>query len=89
MSFRKARGLAIALESELQVHCYAGHRAEQTPRRFTLGGRQVEVAEVVDTWLEPDHRYFKVTGDDGSDYLLRHDVRGGIWQLIEFPTGQL
>ncbi len=68
---------------ELQVHCYAAHRGEQTPRRFTLGDREVRVVEVVDAWLEPGHRYFKVTGDDGSTYLLRHDVGGDSWRLVE------
>ena len=66
----------------LQVHCYAGHRAEQTPRSFTLGDREIEVVEVVDAWLDPDHRSFKVTGDDGFHYLLRHDVREDSWRLV-------
>lgn len=26
------------------------------------GERQVETAEVVDSWLTPDHHYFKVAG---------------------------
>ena len=66
---------------EVGVECYAGHRGEQTPRRFRLGGRQIEVAEVVDAWLAPDHRYFKVRGEDGGLYILRHDVVGGGWLL--------
>lgn len=66
---------------DVGVECYAGHRGEQTPRRFRLGDRQVEVVEVVDAWLAPDHRYFKLHGDDGGLYILRHDVHGGGWQL--------
>ena len=27
---------------------------------------------IVDRWLAPDYRYFKVQGDDGSTYILRH-----------------
>ena len=65
----------------VQVECYAGHRGGQAPRRFTLGDRRIEVVEVVDAWLAPDHRYFKVTGDDGFTYLLRHDVGGDRWRL--------
>lgn len=72
----------------VEVHCYAGHCAEQTPRRFTLGDRQIEVVEVVDAWLEPEHRYFKVTGDDGFTYLLRHDARGDSWWLVDFLDRQ-
>ena len=65
----------------IRVECYAGHRGEQTPRRFTVDERQIEVTEVVDSWLGPDHRYFKVTGDDGFTYLLEHDVRELGWRL--------
>jgi hypothetical protein len=64
----------------VRVECYAGYRGEETPRRFHLGERRVEVTEVVDRWLAPDHRYFKVRGDDGALYILRHDPEG-IWEL--------
>ncbi len=65
----------------LRVECYSGYKGEETPRRFVDGERRVEVREVVDAWLAPDHRYFKVTGDDGLTYLLRHDVRQDSWSL--------
>ncbi|MGE0650273.1 MAG: hypothetical protein AB7P12_00780 [Alphaproteobacteria bacterium] len=66
---------------DVRVECYAGYRGEETPRRFYFGGRAIEVAEVLDQWLAPDHRYFKLRGDDGSDYILRHDVYGDSWDL--------
>lgn len=65
----------------VDVECYAGYRGEQTPRAFTLGERRVAVAAVLDAWLGPDHRYFKVRGDDGDLYILRHDTRGDLWEL--------
>lgn len=68
-------------EAAIQVECYAGHRGEEAPRRFTLGERQVEVVEIVDAWLGPDHRYFKVTADDGFTYLLKHDMQECGWYL--------
>jgi hypothetical protein len=55
------------------VDCYAGYRGEETPRTFVLGDRRVEVEQVIDRWLAPNHRYFKVTGSDGHTYILRHD----------------
>jgi hypothetical protein len=60
-----------------------GHRGEETPRRFTLG-RTIEVAEVLDAWPAPDHRYFKVRGDNGACYILRNDVLTGRWELTMF-----
>jgi hypothetical protein len=67
----------------LKVECYAGYRSEEEPRRFTLGGHAVEIVEILDRWLSPDHRYFKVKGDDRSMYLLRHDVHTMSWQIIQ------
>jgi hypothetical protein len=46
----------------VRVECYAGHRGEQTPRTLILGDRRIDVAEVVDAWLAPDYRYFKIAG---------------------------
>ena len=66
---------------DVTVECYAGHRGEETPRAIVLDGRRVEVAEVLDRWLSPDHRYFKVAGGDGALYILRHDVESGRWSL--------
>ncbi len=68
----------------LRVESYAGHRGEQTPRRFFLGERAVEVVEVLDQWLAPDHRYFKLKGSDGAAYILRHDSAAGHWALVMY-----
>ena len=68
----------------ISVDCYADYRGEETPRRFLLQERKIEVVEVVDRWLAPDHRYFKIRGDDGSIYIIRHDVVRDQWQLTLF-----
>jgi hypothetical protein len=41
----------------------------------------VEVAEVVDRWLEPDYRYFRVKGANGKIYLLRYKTTRDSWEL--------
>jgi hypothetical protein len=38
----------------------------------------------MDQWLAPDHRYFKIRGDDGDLYIVRHDVASGEWTLTMF-----
>ncbi|MEE9210756.1 MAG: hypothetical protein V3U23_09910 [Kiloniellales bacterium] len=68
----------------IEVECYAAHRGEETPRRFHLGERVVEVAEVLDQWLAPEHRYFKLRGQEGATYVLRHDDLSGRWELIMY-----
>ena len=66
---------------DLKVDCYAGYRGEETPRHLDIDGRPVEVVEVIDRWFGTDHRYFKVRGDDGAEYLLRHDEPADRWEL--------
>jgi len=68
----------------VRVQCYAGHRGEQTPRTLILGDRRIDVAEVVDAWLAPDYRYFKLRGADGNTYLVHHDERSSTWELTMF-----
>jgi hypothetical protein len=70
------------------VECYAGHRGEQTPRALLLGDDRIEVAEVVDAWLAPEHRYFKVKDTDGHTYLVRHDERSNAWELTMFRAAR-
>ena len=68
----------------VRVDCYAGYKGEETPRRFYLGERVVEILEVSDRWLAPASAYFKVRDDDGDTYILRHDVGSGGWELTMF-----
>lgn len=65
----------------ITVECYAGYRGEETPRRFRLGERQVEIVYVMNRWLTPDHRYFKVKDAQAGLYILREDVSSGRWEL--------
>lgn len=65
----------------VNVTCHAGYRGEETPRRFFIKERQIAVAEIIDRWLAPDHRYFKVKGDDNAFYILRHDIITNLWEL--------
>jgi hypothetical protein len=72
---------------QIDVEPYAGYRADESPRAFVLGTRRVVVTEELDRWLDPQHRYFKVLGDGGGVYVLRHDVRSNGWELILFNAG--
>ncbi len=72
----------------IQVECYAGAKADETPRRFTLEGRPVEIDEVLDRWYQVESRpewpradYFKVRAADQKEYLLKHDLEADEWFL--------
>jgi hypothetical protein len=69
-----------------RVECYCGYRAEESPRRFFIGKRAINLVEIVDRWLDPKRRYFKVRGDDGGIYILRYDVKLYRWEMIMFDS---
>ncbi len=72
---------------EIRVECTAGYRGEETPRRMVLSGNGIRVQAVIDRWLAPDHRYFKVLGEDGGVYILRHDAQRWAWELVSYRAG--
>lgn len=72
----------------IRVECYAGHKAEETPRRFSLGERTIEVEEIIDRWLSPEHSYFKLVGSDGATYILRHDEAGESWRIVMYQRAE-
>jgi hypothetical protein len=65
----------------ISVECHAGYRGDEEPRAFTLGERRFAVEEILDRWLDPRHRYFKVKVDDGRRFIVRHDSASGEWEL--------
>ena len=72
----------------IEVECYAGIKADETPRRFSWEGQAVEVRDVLDRWYQieskpewPRADYFKVRGVDGREYLLKHDLESNQWYL--------
>jgi hypothetical protein len=71
----------IGIFTKIKVECYAGYRGDEEPRRFAWGGRTLEVTTILDRWLDPNHRYFKVRADDEGVYILRHDTNSGDWEL--------
>ena len=70
----------------VKVACEPGHRGEATPRRLAFDRRTVELTEVLDCWLGADHRYFKMAGDDGAIYILRHDIARDLWELTMYAA---
>ena len=72
----------------IQVESYAGAKADETPRRFKLQERLIEVAEVLDRRYQAESQpqwpradYFKVRGADQREYLLKHDLESDEWFL--------
>jgi hypothetical protein len=72
----------------IQVECYAGVKADETPRRFIWEGRAIEVGEVLDRWHQVESKpewpradYFKLRAVDEREYLVKHDLESDEWYL--------
>ena len=66
---------------QITVECYAGYRGAEIPRVIGFESQNVKVATIVDRWIGPDHRYFKILGDDNAIYIIRHDTVRWQWEL--------
>lgn len=72
----------------IKVSCYAGAKADETPRNFVLEERTIDVDEVLDRWFQVESKpewpradYFKVRASDKREYLLKHDLEADEWFL--------
>lgn len=72
----------------IRVECYAGYRGAETPRVIWFKSRKIEIKQVLDRWLDPNYRYFKLLGDDGGVYIIRHDMNTWAWGLTFYQEAQ-
>lgn len=75
----------------IRVECYAGWQAEETPRVIAMGEageKRLRVLEVLDRWLAPEHRYFRLRCEDRATYLVRHDPVADRWELVQMDAGE-
>jgi hypothetical protein len=71
---------------KIQVECYSGFRGEETPRYILIENGKIEVKKILDRWLAPDHRYFKILGADDAIYIVRHDPQRWCWELTFYQA---
>ena len=64
------------------VEADADPSGEPLPRRFRLGARVVEVADILDRRPGLDHLYVKLRGADEATYIVRRDADGGWWLVL-------
>lgn len=68
----------------VKVNCYAGYRGEQEPRELEMGGNTIVVESILDRWLSPYHRYFKLAGSDECEYIIRYDENTQAWEMVYY-----
>lgn len=69
---------------QVEVECDAVLGDREIPRRFHMGGRSIEVIELIDYWPSQDHHYYKVRSEDECVFILRYDIIAEIWEVTMF-----
>jgi len=70
---------------QIKVISYAGRRGYERPTTFILQGLRIDVAEILDHWIEEGFqdrvrkRYFKVKGSDGNIHRIYYDESVEEW----------
>ena len=73
----------------IQVECYSGYKANETPRAFTWKEKRYRIVEIRDRWYEGGISrrsvkldYYKVLAEDGREYILRYHALFDKWALL-------
>lgn len=71
-----------AMANAANVVCYAGYRAEQEPRRFSVGDEAHEVMEIIRRWRDPEVDGFIVRTGDHKTYELHYERSTDRWTAV-------
>lgn len=53
-----------------------------------MGKRLFEVEEILDQWLAPSHRYFKLKTTSGEVFILRHETEEEFWEITTYNRSE-
>lgn len=73
------------MSEQIIVITYAGYRGDEAPRAFFLNGVKIDVASVLEAWVEETAetrvrmRFFVVKGSDGQTHTLAYDEELAMW----------
>lgn len=73
------------MSEQIIVTTYSGYRGDEAPRAFFVGGVKIDVASVLEAWVEETAetrvrmRLFVVKGSDGQTYTLAYDEELSMW----------
>ena len=73
---------------KISITCYSGYRVDEKPKSIRFDSSVVRVEQIVDQWLDPDHRYFKFIGDDRATYIIRQDMDSLDWELTFYQQAE-
>lgn len=73
--------------TKTKVQCYSGPNGEE-PQSFDIGAQSMRVSEIVDRWIGPGFRYFKVKGGNRKLYVIRHNSAEDRWEMTSLAPNR-
>jgi len=76
------------VNKKIEVIAYSGDRSEEAPRTIILHDERIEVAGVLNRWIEERFedrarkRFFKVKGSDGNMHKIYYDEKIMEWFYV-------
>ena len=69
---------------KIKVESISDAKGQETPSRFMLGIRTIEIQAVADRWYGEQACYYRVVGSDENSYILKGPLEDGSWELVSF-----
>ena len=69
---------------KIKVESVSAAKGQETPSRFMLGIRTIEIQAVADRWYGEQACYFRVLGSDENSHILKGPLEDGSWELVSF-----
>jgi hypothetical protein len=66
-----------------RVECYSGYEYPERPYAFQLQDRRIEIAEVLQTWRNPNGRCFRVRTEDMQVFELVYKESEDDWIITQ------
>ena len=66
----------------IKVESISDAKGQETPSRFMLGIRTIEIQAVADRWYGEQACYYRVVGSDENSYILKGPLEDGSWELV-------
>jgi hypothetical protein len=76
--------LTKEIRVKIKVESSPDAKGQESPCRFLLGSRIIDVEEVSDRWFGEQACYFRVLGNDQNSYILKGPMEDGTWELVSF-----
>ena len=69
---------------KIKVESFSDAKSQESPAKFLLGSREIQIEAVVDRWYGEQACYFRVLGSDENSYILKGPLEDGTWELVSF-----